>query len=199
MTKVLLIQSSASGSESVSNQLTNSYVERLEREATDLKVIRRDLGSDPLPHLDPARLPGIAGDTSTAAAEETLQLSNTLIEEIEAADILVIGSPMYNYGITSTLKVWFDHIMRAGKTFGYTAEGPTGHLTGKRAIVVETRGGFYSEGPGKSMDAQEPHLTAMLGLVGISDVTFIHAERLAVGPDERAEAIAKAGKELAAL
>lgn len=111
---------------------------------------------------------------------------------------VMIGAPMYNFGIPSALKSWFDHVLRAGVTFHYTAEGPVGLVTGKRAIVVETRGGLYSEGPANALDAQEPHLKALLGFIGITDVEFIRAERLAFGPEVRDGAIADAQSELAA-
>ena len=96
---------------------------------------------------------------------------------------------MYNLAISSPLKAWIDYLMRAGVTFRYTAAGPEGLLTGKRAIVVESRGGFYSEGPAASADSQEPHLRTMLGFIGITDVTFIRAEKLAISPEEKAASI----------
>ncbi len=95
-------------------------------------------------------------------------LSDTLIAELQSADILVIGAPMYNFGIASTLKAWFDHVLRAGITFRYGESGPEGLLKGKRAIVIESRGGLYSEGPAQVMDAQEPHLRGMLRFMGIT-------------------------------
>ena len=94
---------------------------------------------------------------------------------------------MYNFGMSSTLKAWFDHVLRAGVTFRYTANGPEGLMTGKKAVVIESRGGFYSEGPGAAMDGQEPHIRTLLGFMGITDVTFVRAEKLAFGP-EAAEA-----------
>ncbi len=121
-------------------------------------------------------------------------LSDELIAELKAADLLVIGAPMYNFGIPSTLKAWFDYVLRAGVTFSYSEAGPEGLLKGKRAIVVLTRGGLYSEGPAQLMDAQEPHLRTLLGFIGITDVTFIRAEKLAFGASFQEEAIAAAKK-----
>ena len=106
---------------------------------------------------------------------------------------------MYNFGIPSTLKAWFDHVLRAGVTFRYTEAGPEGLLKGKRAIVIESRGGFYSEGPAQAMDSQEPHLRTLLGFIGITDVTFVRAEKLAFGPEAREQAIAAARAELERL
>lgn len=151
-----------------------------------------------MPHLLPAALSGLFGNREGAAAA-TADLADAATAELKAADVLIIGAPMYNFGVTSTLKAWFDHVIRAGITFHYTAEGPKGLLSGKRAIVIETRGGFYSEGPAKVMDAQEPHLRAMLGLMGISDVTFVRAEKLAISPEEKAASMAAAAAELQAL
>src|SRR5262249_22918702 len=114
----------------------------------------------------------------------------------KAADVVIIGAPMYNFGIPSTLKAWFDHVLRAGVTFRYTEKGPEGLLPGKRAIVLESRGGLYSEGPAQLMDSQEPHLKTLLGFMGINDVTFIRAEKLAFGPDARQQAIEGARSEI---
>ncbi|MEA3037953.1 MAG: FMN-dependent NADH-azoreductase, partial [Sphingomonadales bacterium] len=99
---------------------------------------------------------------------------------------------MYNFGMPSTLKAWFDHVLRAGITFRYSEAGPEGLVTGKKAIVVEARAGLYSEGPAAAMDSQEPHLRTLLGFMGIDDVTFVRAEKLAFGPDAAAAAIAEA-------
>lgn len=197
MTHILHLTSSASGEASVSAKLTRDFLERWRAADPSLSIVHRDLGGDPPPHLTPARLPGLFGDAE--AAPETAALADTLVTELRAADVLVIAAPMYNFGITTPLKSWFDHVLRAGITFQYTAEGPRGLLTGKRAIVVETRGGSYSSGPAVAMDAQEPHLRAMLGLMGVTDVAFVRAEQLAVSPDARAAAVEAALDELAGL
>ncbi len=199
MTNILVLNSSAAGAASVSTQLTADLVTRWRAQEPDAIVKVRDLGAEPPPHLTFDRLPGLGGVGESASARETTRLSDTLVEELKAADVIVIGAPMYNFGITSTLKVWFDHVLRVGVTFNYTTEGPRGLLTGKRAIVVETRGGFYSAGPAAAMDAQEPHLRAMLGLLGITDVRFVRVEQLAIGPDQRSSAITAALEELDGL
>ncbi|MEI2735652.1 MAG: NAD(P)H-dependent oxidoreductase [Rhodoblastus sp.] len=125
------------------------------------------------------------------------ELSDALVAELQAADTIVIGAPMYNFGIASTLKAWFDYVLRAGVTFRYTEAGPEGLLKGKRAIVVASRGGLYSEGPAKSFDSQEPHLRTLLGFIGITDVEFVRVERLAFGPEAREQSIADAEQRIA--
>ncbi len=131
----------------------------------------------------------IRGAATTDAERNALALSDALIGELTGADLIVIGAPMYNFGIPSTLKAWFDHVLRAGVTFRYTPDGPQGLVQGKRALVIETRAGLYSEGPASVLDTQEPHLRNLLGFIGITDVTFVRAERLAFGPDAAAAAV----------
>lgn len=142
---------------------------------------------------------GLFGNRDTPQSTATADIGDAAVGELLAADVLVIGSPMYNFGMTSTLKAWFDHVVRARVTFEYTAEGPRGLLHGKRAIIVESRGGFYSDGPAKAVDNQEPHLRSLLGLIGIKDVVFVHAEKLAISPEVKAAAIDAAKAQLHAL
>lgn len=199
MTKLLVLDSSALGASSVSAQLSRDFVASLRAAAPSVSITHRDLDANPLPHLTNARVGGLGGKGETPEAQAMTALSDTLIAELKAADVLVIGAPMYNFGITTMLKAWFDHVLRAGVTFNYTAEGPKGLMTGKRAVIIETRGGVYSSGPANAMDAQEPHLRAMLAFIGITDVTIVRAEGLAMGPEPRTAAIANATAELAAL
>lgn len=190
MSSVLVVTSSALGQASVSTQLVEDAVRRLTRKDPAARIVTRDLGAQPVPHLTLDSATAIrGGEPKTPAEAEARALSDTLIAELQAADTLVIGAPMYNFGMASTLKAWFDHVLRAGVTFRYTEAGPEGLLKGKRAIVVESRGGLYSEGPAQAMDAQEPHLRTLLGFVGITDVAFVRAEKLAFGPEARAQAI----------
>jgi FMN-dependent NADH-azoreductase len=189
MTKALIINSAATGEASVSARLTGEFVARLKQRDPSAEITVRDVGANPLPHLTWATVGAIRGAATTEAERETLALSDALIAELKAADLIVIGAPMYNFGIPSTLKAWFDHVLRAGVTFRYTAEGPEGLVKGKRAIVIESRAGFYSEGPGTASDSQEPHLRTLLAFIGITDVTFVRAEKLAFGPEAVAEAI----------
>lgn len=193
MSTVLVLNSSAGGADSVSRLLVADAVATLKAADPKLTVIARDLAADPVPHLSPEAVVGVrTGDTSTPERAAAVTLSDTLIAELKAADYVVIGSPMYNFGITSTLKSWFDYVLRAGVTFRYTENGPVGLVGEKKAIVVASRGGLYSEGPFKVADSQEPHLRTMLGFIGIKDVTFVYAERLGFGPEARDKAIADA-------
>ncbi|SOC13076.1 FMN-dependent NADH-azoreductase [Stappia indica] len=198
--KVLAITSSALGDASASNKLVNDTVEQLKSRNADLQLTVRDLGAGQVPHLDLDGATAIRGGEPANAAQAAAQkLSDELIAEVKAADVLVIGAPMYNFGIPSTLKSWFDYVLRAGVTFRYTEAGPEGLMTGKRAIVVATRGGLYSEGPAKPMDSQEPHLRTMLGFIGVTDVTFVYAEKLAFGPEAREASIGEAERKLEEL
>jgi FMN-dependent NADH-azoreductase len=200
MTKVLIVDSAATGDESVSRKLTRQFAELLTQRDPSAGIVRRDVGTDPVPHLTSATVGTIRGaEPATDEARAALDLSDRLIAEIEDADVIVIGAPMYNFGISSTLKAWFDHVLRAGITFRYSAEGPEGLVKGKRAIVVETRAGFYSEGPASAMDHQEPHIRTLLGFMGVTDVTFVRAEKLAFGPDAASAAVAEAAGELGAF
>jgi FMN-dependent NADH-azoreductase len=198
MSTVLVLTSSALGEASVSNQLVQDAVARLRSRDPDRTVVTRDLGNSPVPHLNPDSAAALRGGVPANVAQATAQsLSDELISELKAADTVIIGAPMYNFGIASTLKAWFDYVLRAGITFRYTESGPVGLVEGKRAIVIESRGGFYSDGPANAMDSQEPHLRTLLGFMGITDVTFIRAEKLAFGPDAREQAIDAARTQLA--
>jgi FMN-dependent NADH-azoreductase len=200
MTKVLIIDSAATGETSVSRNLTARFAEQLRRQEPSVRITRRDIGAAPVPHLI-AETVGVirGGEAETDAARATLALSEGLIAEVMDADVIVIGAPMYNFGMASTLKAWFDHVLRAGITFRYSAEGPEGLVKGKKAVVIESRAGFYSEGPAAIMDHQEPHIRTLLGFIGVTDLTFIRAEKLAFGPDAASAAIAEAAEQLGLL
>jgi len=192
MKSLLVINSSAAREGSVSRTLVEETVTRLLESNPFAEVARRDLGADPVPHLSVATLNGVRGTPSTLAEQRARQLSDELIAELRAADTIVIGAPMYNFGVTTSLRAWFDHVLRAGETFSYSEAGPKGLLGGKRVIVIESRGGLYSEGPAMAVDFQEPYLRHLFGFIGISDVTFVRAEKIGYGPDTRAAALASA-------
>lgn len=199
MTNVLIIDSAATGDASVSRRLTGELGAIL-RGRGPVRIIHRDVGSDPVPHLTAETTPAIRGaEAETDAARDAVALSDALIAELKAADLVIIGAPMYNFGMASTLKAWFDHVLRAGITFRYSEAGPEGLVKGKKAIVVESRAGLYSSGPSAPMDSQEPHLRTLLGFMGFEDLTFVRAERLAFGPEAAAASIAEAVDELRAL
>jgi FMN-dependent NADH-azoreductase len=200
MTNILILDSAATGSASVSRRLTESAADQLARRHPDARIVRRDIGAHPIPHLTEATVPAIrAGIVDSVEARDALALSDTLIAELKAADLVVIGAPMYNFGMPSTLKAWFDHVLRAGISFRYSEKGPEGLLTGKKAIVVEARAGHYSDGPAAAMDHQEPHLRTLLGFIGITDGTVVRAEKLAFGPEAAEGAIADAIGRIASL
>ena len=179
--KLLHIDSSALGDNSVSRQLSSGVVESWRSASPDLVVEYRDLDRDPVAHLTGASLAG-TDEAERADAERTLQ-------QFLEADVVVLGAPMYNFTIPSTLKAWIDRIAVAGKTFRYTENGPQGLAGGKRVIVVSTRGGLHTDAP---TDFQEPYLRQMFAYLGIDDVEFVRAEGVAYSPQHRADAIAQA-------
>jgi FMN-dependent NADH-azoreductase len=199
MNSLLVINTSAAREGSVSRTLVEETVAKLQQAHPAATVVRRDLGANPVPHLSVETLGGIRGVPATAEEVRARALSDELIAELRAADTIVIGAPMYNFGVTTGLRAWFDHVLRAGETFSYSEAGPKGLLTGKRVIVIESRGGLYSEGPAKAIDFQEPYLRHLLGFVGITDVTFIHAEKIGYGPEARSVALAQASARIATV
>jgi FMN-dependent NADH-azoreductase len=201
MTNVLLIQSSSNLASSVSRDLSEAYVKDYKAAHPDATVTERDLVASPVPHLGVDLLGGFFGkpEALTDAQKTALALSDTLVGDIEAASLIVIGVPMYNFSIPSALKAWIDHVIRAGRTFHYTAEGPKGLVTGKKAVLFLASGGVYSDGPYKPYDFQETYLRAILGFIGITDVTVVRAEGLALGPDSATKAVADARAKAAAL
>ena len=191
MSSILVIDSAATGDASVSRTLVREAVEALKAEgATD--IVYRDLDASPLPHLTQATVAGIRAQPASDSEQAARALSDELIAELRAADTIVIGAPMYNFSVPTTLRAWFDHVLRAGETFSYSENGPKGLLPGRRVIVIESRGGLYSDGPAAAYDFQEPYLRHLLGFMGLTDITFVRAEKLGFGPEARAAAIATA-------
>lgn len=199
MTNILIIDSAATGEASVTRRLTRE-LEAVLRGRGPVRIVRRDVGTNPIPHLTAETTPAIRGaEAETDAARDAIALSDALIAELKAADLVVIGAPMYNFGMPSTLKAWFDHVARAGITFRYSEAGPEGLLKGKKTIVIESRAGLYSSGTSAAMDSQEPHLRTLLGFMGLDDMTFVRVEKLAFGPEQAAASIAEAIEELRSL
>jgi FMN-dependent NADH-azoreductase len=174
----LHVDSSITGDQSVSRQLTARIVERLQTASPDLVTTYRDLAKDPLPHHALAH----------EAERDRIAVAASL-DEFLAADIVVIGAPMYNHGIPSQLKAWIDTFLVAGKTFRYGESGAQGLAGGKRVIVASARGGVYSDGPMASHDYQETYLRDVFSFIGINNVEFVRAEGVAMGPDARRDAI----------
>ena len=196
---ILVVSSSANGDASVSNGLATRFVDAVRESDPGASVVLRDVGANPLPHLTVETVAAIKGQPTSEAEQAARALSDALIAELKQADTIVIASPMYNFGISSTLKAWFDHVLRAGITFRYTSEGPQGLLGDKKVVVIESRAGAYAEGAAAAMDGQEPHLRAMLGFVGIADPIWVRAEGLAFGQEAAGAAIEAAASQLAAL
>lgn len=200
MSNILVLNSSVSGEASVSRLLVADAVTELTQRDPSATLVFRDLAADPIPHLTPQTVAGVRAQATTPAEQAARALSDELIAELRAADTIVIGAPMYNFSIPTTLRSWFDHVLRAGETFSYSEAGPKGLLPGKKVIVVESRGGLYSEGPGQASDFQEPYLRQLLGFIGLADdLTFIRAEKIGYGPDARDQALADSRAELAKL
>ncbi|WP_297843405.1 FMN-dependent NADH-azoreductase [Pseudomonas sp.] len=181
--KLLHIDSSALGEYSVSRQLSADIVAELKHQTPDVEISYLDLAAQPLAHWTPA-----VADASGAEAAQ----GNALVEEFLAADVVVIGAPMYNFGISSQLKAWIDRIAVAGKTFRYTENGVEGLAKGKQVIIASSRGGVYVEGPFAAFDHQETYLRAVLGFIGVTDLTFVRAEGVAISPENKEQALKSA-------
>jgi FMN-dependent NADH-azoreductase len=196
MSRVLIIESSARQPDSVSRQLTQTFIKQWQAAHPADQITVRDLAVTPVPHLDSNLLGGWMkpAEQRNEIEEASLQRSNELTDELLAADVLVMAAPMYNFAIPSTLKAWLDHVLRAGVTFKYTATGPQGLLNGKRAYVLTARGGIYA---GSTADHQEPYLRQVMGFIGIHDVEFIHAEGMNLGGDFQEKGLNQANAKLA--
>lgn len=189
--KILQINSSARAENSHSTRLAATLVERLRAAQPQATLAVRDLGRTPHPMLDEAALQALFSPAEQRTPEQAARVAqdDALIAEIQAADVVVIGVPMYNFGVPAQLKNWIDAISRAQVTFRYTANGPEGLLTGKKVYVALTRGGLYRNTPN---DTQTPYLKTFFGFLGMTDVQFVYAEGLAMGPEAEQNALASA-------
>ncbi len=192
---ILQINSSARREGSHSTRLADRLVARLRDADPDATLVLRDLSSAPHPVLDEPALGALFTPPSqrSAAQAARVALDDALIAEIAAADVVVLGVPMYNFGVSAQLKNWIDAISRAGVTFRYTADGPEGLLTGKKVYVALARGGKYRDTPA---DSQVPYLATVLGFLGMKDVRFVYAEGLAMGAAAERDALAAAYAEI---
>jgi FMN-dependent NADH-azoreductase len=199
--KLLHVDSSILGQGSVSRALSAQIVAHEQLRAPGLSVTYRDLAADPVGHLSGAHLAAFQGAAPEAPAlQADVAAGQAALEEFLAADVIVIGAPMYNFSIPSQLKAWIDRLAVAGKTFRYTEKGPEGLAGGKRVVVASSRGGFY--GPDTQaafLDHQESYLRGVFGFFGITDVSFIRAEGVALGAEAREKAMDAAKGEIAAL
>ncbi|MGH7025394.1 MAG: FMN-dependent NADH-azoreductase [Caulobacteraceae bacterium] len=181
--KILHIDSSINGTNSVTRDISRRVVDRLTAPTPDAHVVYRDLSNWPLAHL-----------TLDAFAD------GSVVEEFLDSDVVVIGAPMYNFAIPSTLKAWIDRVVINGKTFRYTANGPEGLAAGRKVVIASSRGGYYGAGtPTAAYDHQEAYLKTIFGFMGVTDIAFVHAEGVNIGPDVRAQAIETARGEVLKL
>lgn len=190
MSKVLVLKSSILAGNSQSGLLSDYFVKQWRQKKAADTVTVRDLATHPVPVLDGELLGALRpGASLTPRQQEALALSDALIAELQANDVIVIAAPMYNFNIPTQLKNYFDLVARAGVTFRYTEKGPQGLVTGKRAVVLTSRGGIHKDTP---TDLVTPYLTTFLGFIGITDVKFVFAEGIAYGDEAAAKAISGA-------
>ena len=198
--KILHIDASASDSAaSHSRRLSAEIVDKLKAANPGTTVVYRDVTVDRLPHVDlTIRQAWAPEGEKDASLKETATRSKALVEELKAADVVVIGSPMYNFTVPSTLKAWIDHVAIAGQTFQYSPTGPKGLLNGKAYLALSS-GGVYSQGPFAAVEHLATYLTAILGFLGISEVEVVRAEGVAYGPEQDKAAMASAQERIGTL
>ena len=199
MTTLLQINASINNGNGQSSQLAKQFVAAFQKRNPEARLVVRDVAAaEPVPHLDGERFGAFItpADQRSSAQQAVVAYSDTLINELKQADLIVLGLPMYNFGVPSQLKAYFDHIARAGVTFKYTDKGPVGLLTGKKVVVFAARGGVYA---GTPMDTQTSYVRDFLRFIGMTEVEFIYAEGLALGPQSREANLAKAAVEIERL
>jgi FMN-dependent NADH-azoreductase len=192
MTTLLQINASISQENGESTRLAQKFVETYLARHAGTRVLRRDVAAaEPVPHLNAERFGAFITQSGerTPAQHAVVAYSDALIEELKAADVIVVGLPMYNFGVPSQLKAYFDHVARAGLTFKYTPSGQVGLLTGKKVYVFAARGGQYA---GTALDTQTNYVRDFFGFLGMKDVHFVYAEGLALGADGKQAVLAKA-------
>jgi FMN-dependent NADH-azoreductase len=188
MKQILIIESSPRGADSATRRLAKTLRERLRAQYPEANFVEHDLARNPLPHLDYPTIKAIftKDRTESESLRAVLRLSDRHTEDVLSSDLLVIASPMWNFGLPSSLKAWIDHIVRPGKTFRYTGGGSEGLALRKKAILVLASGGVFTDGPWKPWDTVEPYLRLILGFIGITDVQTVRAEGMnipALAPD----------------
>jgi FMN-dependent NADH-azoreductase len=199
MTTLLQINASINNDNGQSSQLANQFVAAFRKRYPEATIVTRDVAAaEPVPHLNAERFGAFITqpDERSTAQHAVVAYSDTLINELKQADVIVLGLPMYNFGVPSQLKAYFDHIARAGVTFKYTDKGPVGLLTGKKVYVFAARGGVYA---GTPLDTQTSYVRDFLRFIGLDDVEFIYAEGLAMSPQSKEAGLARAVAEIARL
>ncbi|MDC4253663.1 NAD(P)H-dependent oxidoreductase [Acinetobacter baumannii] len=199
--KLLQIDTSILGEQSVSRQLTSSVIRQLSTTYPDAEIIHHDFALEPIPHLSDAEFLAWQGvEPNNETAQQRVARNTQYLDEFLSSDIVVIGAPMYNFSFPSQLKAWLDRLSVAGKTFRYTENGPQGLVEGKRVIIASSRGGVYSEGsPAEALDYQETYIKAFFNFIGVTDITFVRAEGIAFGPEARQAALDNAAAQIAQL
>ena len=199
MTTLLQINASINNDNGQSTQLANQFVAAFRQRFSEARIVLRDVAAaEPVPHLNAERFGAFITkpEERSVTQHSVVAYSDALISELKEADVIVLGLPMYNFGVPSQLKAYFDHIARAGVTFKYTDKGPVGLLTGKKVYVFAARGGVYA---GTPMDTQTSYVRDFLRFIGMADVEFIYAEGLAISPQSKEAGLAKAVSEIARL
>lgn len=198
--KILHIDSSILGEHSVSRKLSAAVIRRITSISPSSSIVYRDLAQNPIPQFSPAVAQFAAGEFPEAESEREIETLQQVLDEVMQADVIVIGAPMYNFSIPSQLKSWLDALIVPGKTFRYSATGVEGLLTGKRAIIASSRGGYYGpDSPTAAAEHQESLLRSLLGFIGITDIQVIRAEGVRMGGEIAAAAIASALDQAAQL
>ena len=192
MKTLLQLNSSLFSGNGQSSQLSDHFVAAWQDANPEGKVVVRDLAKNPVPHLDAERFGAFLAKPEDRSAQQqaVIDFSDALIEELRGADVIVLGLPLYNFGVPSQLKAYFDHIARAGVTFRYTEKGPGGLLTGKKVYIMAARGGMYA---GTPRDTQTGYVRDFLAFIGITDVEFVYAEGLNMGAESKEAALTNAG------
>lgn len=201
MASLLHIDSSVRQQGSLSRQLGGEFLAKWQAANPDGKVVTRDLAANPVPHLTEQMLGAYFTPVEQRNAEQaqTIKTSDALVDELLAADTIVIGAPMYNFSVPSGLKAWIDHVARAGRTFKYGPNGPEGLVHGKKVIVFVASGGVYSAGPAAAYDHVTTYLRTVLGFLGMTDVSFIVAEGVAMGEAAVEAALSQSRNQLEAI
>jgi FMN-dependent NADH-azoreductase len=202
VSNILLVISSPRGSASYSTRVARALADKLAARDPKSIITVRDLTREPLPHIDEAFATGRVAPPDgnlTAEQKRALAISDTLIKELFAADVIVIASAMINFSISSTLKTYIDYIARPGVTFGYSEKGPEGLVKGKKVYICTARGGVYTHGPMQSANFQDPYLKQALGFIGLTDIEFIAVEGVSFGPEVAEKSYAAALAKAAAM
>jgi len=197
---ILHVDSSPLADRSISRKLSERVLAELKALHPDHRVIERDLAANPFPHLDGLTVAAFytPPERRNEALSTAVKLSDEAVDEVFAADAIVIGAPMHNFGIPSSLKAWIDHIVRTGRTVRYGASGPEGLVpSNKKVIIASARGGVYSDGPMQALDYQETYLRTILGFIGLTDVSFVRAEGVSRSQGGESAAMQSAEAQLA--